>query len=84
MHPHPRAGIERRCSIGANCAQTLTDKHRSKGTPVFARLRAPRAPAVLLTSFAVNGATAFLVILAMTLGLILRRLLCEHFLPAPE
>ena len=44
----------------------------------------PRAPAVLLTSAAVNGTTAFLVILAMTLGLILPRLLFEHFLPAPE
>jgi hypothetical protein len=32
----------------------------------------------------VNGTTAFLVILTMTLGLILPRLLCEHFLPAPE
>lgn len=44
----------------------------------------PGAPALLLTSAAVNGATAFLVILAMTLGLILPRLLLEHFLPAPE
>jgi hypothetical protein len=44
----------------------------------------PRAPAVLLTSVAANGTTAFLVILAMTLGLILPRLLFEHFLPAPE
>ena len=44
----------------------------------------PRAPADLLTSVAVNGTTAFLVILAMTLGLILPRLLFEHFLPAPE
>ncbi|MBT1514067.1 threonine/serine exporter family protein [Bradyrhizobium sp. SRL28] len=44
----------------------------------------PRAPAVLLTSVAVNGATAFLVILAMTLGLILPRMLYEHFLPGPE
>ena len=44
----------------------------------------PRAPAVLLTSAAVNGTTAFLVILAMTLGLILPRLLFGHFLPAPE
>ena len=44
----------------------------------------PRAPADLLTSVAVNGTTAFLVILAMTLGLILPRLLFEHFLPASE
>jgi hypothetical protein len=35
-------------------------------------------------SVAVNGTTAFLVILAMTLGLILPRLLFEHFLSAPE
>jgi uncharacterized membrane protein YjjP (DUF1212 family) len=44
----------------------------------------PGAPAFLLTSAAVNGTTAFLVILAMALGLILPRLLFEHFLPAPE
>ena len=44
----------------------------------------PGAPTVLLTSVAVNGTTAFLVILAMTLGLILPRLLFEHFLPGPE
>ena len=44
----------------------------------------PRAPAVLLTSVAVNGTTAFLVIAAMTLGLILPRMLYEHFLPGPE
>jgi len=43
----------------------------------------PGAPAVLLTSAVVNGATAVLIILAMTLGLILPRLLFEHFLPAP-
>jgi hypothetical protein len=47
---------------------------------MFARPRAPRAPAVLLRRFAVNGMTAFLVILAM----ILPRLLFESFLPAPE
>jgi hypothetical protein len=44
----------------------------------------PHAPAALLTSVAVNGTTAFLVILAMTLGLILPRMLFEHFLPAPR
>jgi uncharacterized membrane protein YjjP (DUF1212 family) len=37
----------------------------------------PRAPPNLLTSTAVNGATAFLVVLAMTLGLILPRMLLE-------
>jgi uncharacterized membrane protein YjjP (DUF1212 family) len=44
----------------------------------------PRAPAVLLTSVAVNGTTAFLIIGAVTPGLILPRMLYEHFLPAPE
>jgi hypothetical protein len=44
----------------------------------------PGAPAALLTSAAVNGTTAFLVILAMTIGLILPRLLFEHVLPAPK
>jgi hypothetical protein len=41
----------------------------------------PRAPAALLTSIAANGATAFLIILAMTFGLILPRMLLEHLLP---
>jgi len=36
-----------------------------------------RAPATLLTNIAANGATAFLVILAMTFGLILPRMLLE-------
>ncbi|WP_426421129.1 threonine/serine ThrE exporter family protein [Bradyrhizobium genosp. A] len=36
-----------------------------------------RAPHTLLTNIAANGATAFLVILAMTLGLILPRMLLE-------
>jgi len=36
-----------------------------------------RAPVTLLTSIAANGATAFLVILAMTFGLILPRMLLE-------
>jgi hypothetical protein len=35
-----RAAIERGCSIGANCAQTFTDKHRSKGTPAVRALSA--------------------------------------------
>jgi uncharacterized membrane protein YjjB (DUF3815 family) len=43
----------------------------------------PSAPAILLTTIAANGATAFLVIMAMTLGLILPRMLFERFLPAP-
>jgi hypothetical protein len=40
MHPHPRAAIERGCSIRANFAQTLSDKHRSKGTPAVRALSA--------------------------------------------
>ena len=41
----------------------------------------PSAPATLLTTIAANGATAFLVIMAMTFGLILPRMLFERFLP---
>ncbi len=41
----------------------------------------PLAPADLLISIAANGATAFVIILAMTFGLILPRMLFEHFLP---
>lgn len=40
-------------------------------------LMGPRAPATLLTNIAANGATAFLVILAITFGLILPRMLLE-------
>jgi uncharacterized membrane protein YjjP (DUF1212 family) len=43
----------------------------------------PSAPAALLTSIAANGATAFLIIMAMTFGLILPRMLFERVLPAP-
>jgi hypothetical protein len=43
----------------------------------------PSAPAALLTSIATSGATAFLIIMAMTFGLILPRMLLEHFLPHP-
>jgi uncharacterized membrane protein YjjP (DUF1212 family) len=43
----------------------------------------PSAPAALLTSIAANGATAFLIIMAMTFGLILPRMLFERILPAP-
>jgi uncharacterized membrane protein YjjP (DUF1212 family) len=43
----------------------------------------PSAPAALLTSIAANGATAFLIIIAMTFGLILPRMLFERILPAP-
>ena len=42
----------------------------------------PHASANLLTSCVVNGATAFLIILAMTAGLIVPRMLFDHFLPS--
>jgi hypothetical protein len=48
----------------------------------FATCSRPRGPAVLLTRIAVNGATAFMVILAMTFGLIMPRMLLERVLPA--
>jgi hypothetical protein len=37
----------------------------------------PRAPVTLLTNIAANGGMAFLVILAMTFGLILPRMLLQ-------
>jgi len=43
----------------------------------------PSAPAALLTSIAANGATAFLIIMAMAFGLILPRMLFERILAAP-
>jgi uncharacterized membrane protein YjjP (DUF1212 family) len=43
----------------------------------------PAAPVALLTSIVTNGATAFLIIMAMTFGLILPRMLFERVLPAP-
>jgi hypothetical protein len=43
----------------------------------------PGAPAALLTSIVTNGATAFLIIMAMTFGLILPRMLFDRVLPAP-
>jgi uncharacterized membrane protein YjjP (DUF1212 family) len=43
----------------------------------------PSAPAALLTSIATSGATAFLIIMAMTFGLILPRMLFERVWPAP-
>jgi uncharacterized membrane protein YjjP (DUF1212 family) len=42
----------------------------------------PSAPAALLASIAASGATAFLIIMAMTFGLILPRMLFERILPA--
>jgi uncharacterized membrane protein YjjP (DUF1212 family) len=42
----------------------------------------PSAPAALLTSIVTNGATAFLIITAMTFGLILPRALIERVRPA--
>jgi hypothetical protein len=38
----------------------------------------------LLTSIATNGATTFLIIMTMTFGLILPRLLFERLLPTPS
>jgi uncharacterized membrane protein YjjB (DUF3815 family) len=43
----------------------------------------PGAPPALLTSIFTNGTTAFLIIMAMTFGLILPRMLFERLLPAP-
>jgi len=42
-----------------------------------------RAPVELIASIVANGTTAFLIILAMTFGLILPRMLFERFLPPP-
>jgi uncharacterized membrane protein YjjP (DUF1212 family) len=42
----------------------------------------PNAPAGLLTSVVTNGVTAFLIIMAMTVGLILPRMLFERVLPS--
>src|ERR1700674_1496072 len=42
----------------------------------------PSAPAALLVSIAANGATAFLIVMAMTFGLILPRILLERIMPA--
>jgi uncharacterized membrane protein YjjP (DUF1212 family) len=42
----------------------------------------PAAPAALLTSIVTSGATAFLIIMAMTFGLILPRMLLERATPA--
>lgn len=43
----------------------------------------PGAPAALLTSIVANGATAFLIIMAMAFGLILPRMLYERLRPSP-
>jgi uncharacterized membrane protein YjjP (DUF1212 family) len=43
----------------------------------------PTAPSALLTSIVTSGATAFLIIMAMTLGLILPRMLLERVMPSP-
>ena len=42
----------------------------------------PSAPAALLISIVTNGATAFLIILAMAFGLVLPRVLFERVSPA--
>jgi uncharacterized membrane protein YjjP (DUF1212 family) len=43
----------------------------------------PGAPAALLTSIVSNSTTAFLIIMAMTFGLILPRMLFERAMPSP-
>jgi hypothetical protein len=43
----------------------------------------PSARAALLTSIATSGATAFLIIMAMTFGLILPRMVLEDAMPSP-
>jgi uncharacterized membrane protein YjjP (DUF1212 family) len=43
----------------------------------------PGAPPALLTSIVTNGATAFLIVMAMTFGLVLPRMLFERALPQP-
>jgi uncharacterized membrane protein YjjP (DUF1212 family) len=45
---------------------------------------APNPSAELVTNVVANGATAFLIVLAMTFGLILPRMLFERFLPVPS
>jgi hypothetical protein len=54
-----------------------------RATQLTSLNRKAPAPAALLTSVAANGATAFLIIMAMTFGLILPRMLFERVLPAP-
>jgi hypothetical protein len=43
----------------------------------------PGAPAALLTGIVSNSTTAFLIIMAMTFGLILPRMLFERVTPSP-
>jgi hypothetical protein len=43
----------------------------------------PTAPTVLLTGIVTSAVTAFLIIMAMTFGLILPRMLFERLLPSP-
>ena len=54
---------------------------RAAGALVELVSRGEGAPPDLLPHLVVNGATAFLIILAMTFGLILPRMLLEHLLP---
>jgi len=57
---------------------------RAAGALVALVAQGERAPTDLLASLVANGATAFLIILAMTFGLILPRMLFEQFLPPPS
>ena len=56
---------------------------RAAGALVSTVSMGDRAPLGLLQSIVTNGTTAFLIILAMTFGLILPRMLFERLLPAP-
>jgi len=76
--PFAALALLRRCLIDAG----LFPVQRRNGSRRIGLDRAS-APAALLTSIAANGATAFLIIMAMTFGLILPRMLFERVLPAP-
>ena len=57
-------------------------RQRRDGSHRISFERANR-PVALLTSIATNGATAFLIIMAMTVGLTLPRMLFERAIPCP-
>jgi hypothetical protein len=68
----------RRCLIDAG----LFPLNAATGLVELVLIR-PIAPAALLTSIATSGTTAFLIIMAMTFGLILPRMLFERVMPSP-
>ena len=61
------------------CPEPLTCEAALKTTALAATLLFAHG----LTSIVTNGATAFLIVMAMTFGLILPRMLFERVLPAP-